>query len=181
MSEQKSEKIFVSRNVAIALGIFCIILAVGLVGAIANYTAMINNENSTTANLQQQITTLNQKVENLTTTLNQTVENAPANLSVYVPLAPIQQYVSSNTYLTFRGAFIVNFGAQSASNVQITFTITINGYPYVQPSYSVGTVSGHSIYELADITYSFPYQVNSYSWTYSLTWAGHPLSAYLTP
>jgi len=43
MSEQKPEKKVVSRTVAIALGIICIVLAVSLVGAIADYTSIIGN------------------------------------------------------------------------------------------------------------------------------------------
>ena len=39
-----SEKKVVGRNVAIALGIICIVLAVSLVGVIANYTSIINNK-----------------------------------------------------------------------------------------------------------------------------------------
>jgi len=39
-----SEKKVVSRNITIALGIICIIVLVGLVGAVANYTSIINNK-----------------------------------------------------------------------------------------------------------------------------------------
>lgn len=39
-----SEKKVVGRNVAIALGIICIILVVGLVGAVANYTSIISEK-----------------------------------------------------------------------------------------------------------------------------------------
>jgi hypothetical protein len=46
MTEQKSEKKVVSRTVAIALGIICIVLAVSLVGAIADYTSMINSKDN---------------------------------------------------------------------------------------------------------------------------------------
>lgn len=46
MSEQKVEK-KVSRTVAIALGIICIILAVGLVGTIADYTSIISGKDNT--------------------------------------------------------------------------------------------------------------------------------------
>jgi len=42
-----SEKKVVGRNVAIALGIICVILAVGLVVAIANYNSIINLKKST--------------------------------------------------------------------------------------------------------------------------------------
>jgi hypothetical protein len=44
--ENMSEKKVVNRNVAIALGIIVIILLVGLVGATANYTSIINDKDS---------------------------------------------------------------------------------------------------------------------------------------
>jgi hypothetical protein len=47
MSEPKVEKKVVSRTLAIALGIVCIVLAVGLVGAVVDYTSIINDKNST--------------------------------------------------------------------------------------------------------------------------------------
>jgi hypothetical protein len=42
-----SEKKVVSRNLAIVLGIIAIILLVGLVGAMVNYTTVINNKDAT--------------------------------------------------------------------------------------------------------------------------------------
>lgn len=47
MSEQKPEKKVVARSVAVALGIICIILSVGLVGAIVNYTSLQSVSRST--------------------------------------------------------------------------------------------------------------------------------------
>jgi Trk-type K+ transport system membrane component len=47
MSEQKPKKKVVSRTVAIALGIICIILVVGLVGAIADYRSILNRKDNT--------------------------------------------------------------------------------------------------------------------------------------
>jgi hypothetical protein len=46
MSEEQTA---VSRTLIIAIGIICIVLVVGLVGAIANYTIIINNKNATYA------------------------------------------------------------------------------------------------------------------------------------
>jgi hypothetical protein len=43
MSEQKPEKKVVGRTVAIALGIICIILVVGLVGAVIDYSNQVND------------------------------------------------------------------------------------------------------------------------------------------
>jgi hypothetical protein len=47
MTEKVIEKKVVGRNVAIALGIICIILIVGLGGAMAYYTMTINDKNAT--------------------------------------------------------------------------------------------------------------------------------------
>jgi len=68
-----SEKKVVGRNVAIALGIICVVLAVGLVGAIANYTSIISGKDNAIASLNSQITekdseitSLNLQIGNLT-------------------------------------------------------------------------------------------------------------------
>ena len=53
-----SEKKVVSRNFAIVLGIIAIILLVGLVGAIANYTSIINAKDNTIADKDSQISSL---------------------------------------------------------------------------------------------------------------------------
>jgi hypothetical protein len=45
-----SEKKVVGRNVAIALGVITIILLIGLVGAMVNYTTIINNKDATYQN-----------------------------------------------------------------------------------------------------------------------------------
>jgi hypothetical protein len=68
-----SEKKVAGRNVAIALGIICTILGVGLVGAIANYTSIIDGKDNTITSLNTQIaikdsqlTSLQNQVDNLT-------------------------------------------------------------------------------------------------------------------
>ena len=153
MNEQTSERKVVSRTVAIAFGIICMILLASLGGALA----MIYNQNNTSANLQQQVTTLNQKME-----------NAPAELSLALP-SPVWSYNSSiqEPIVTFNGAFIVNFGAESASGVQIIFTFTPAGSAQFQETWSVGTVLGHSVHELPTKTYL---DIAQCPWTCNLTW-----------
>jgi hypothetical protein len=46
MSEQKPERKVVGRTIAISLGIICIILAVGLVGAVADYTSILTGKDN---------------------------------------------------------------------------------------------------------------------------------------
>ena len=48
------EKKVVGRNIAIIVGIICVILMIGLGGAIANYTKIINDKDNTTQTLTNQ-------------------------------------------------------------------------------------------------------------------------------
>jgi chaperonin cofactor prefoldin len=75
--ENTSEKKVVGRNVAIALGIICIILAVGLVGAVANYTSIISGKDNTIVSKDSQIQTLTSQKNQLQTWLegNETLLN----------------------------------------------------------------------------------------------------------
>ena len=68
--ENTSEKKVVGRNVAIALEIICVILAVGLVGAVANYTSIISGKDNTIATKDSQIQTLTSQKNQLQTWLN---------------------------------------------------------------------------------------------------------------
>jgi predicted PurR-regulated permease PerM len=63
-----SEKKVVSRNTAIAMGIVCIILAVGLVGAVANYTSIISEKENTIASLDSEIISLQNQINDLNAT-----------------------------------------------------------------------------------------------------------------
>jgi len=65
-----SQKKVVGRNVAIALGIVCIILAVGMVGAIAVYVPRANDQSSTIASLNSQIASLNSQIADKDNTIS---------------------------------------------------------------------------------------------------------------
>jgi outer membrane murein-binding lipoprotein Lpp len=67
---QKQEKKVVGRNVAVALGIICITVLVGLVGAIANYTSIISGKDNTIATKDSQIQTLTSQKNQLQTWLD---------------------------------------------------------------------------------------------------------------
>ncbi len=92
-------KTTVDRKIAITTGIICILLAISLVGAIANYTSIINAKNNTinTLNLQidnltaqtenqsgiialqsTQITSMNKEIQNLTNQIDQLNNNITA-------------------------------------------------------------------------------------------------------
>jgi hypothetical protein len=68
MSETKEPKT-VRKDVAIALGIICMILAVSLVGVIADYALIISVRDSTIASLNSQVSQLQNQLNNLTQVL----------------------------------------------------------------------------------------------------------------
>jgi len=74
---QKQEKKVVGRNVAIALGIICIIVAVGLVGEIANYTSIISGKDTTIASKDSQIGSLNSQI----TTKDNTISSLDSQIA----------------------------------------------------------------------------------------------------
>ena len=126
MSEKQEKKV-VGRTVVIALGIVCIILGVGLVGAIANYTSIINGKDSTIADKDSQIADKDNTISNLNSqisskdseisSLNSEVtnlENQVDNLNDIVNLAKsvtwvddetISQPASSYTYWTTSASY----------------------------------------------------------------------------
>jgi hypothetical protein len=84
MTEKVIEKKVIGRNVAIALGIICIVLAVGLVGAIANYTSIINGKDNTIASKDSEIASLNSQIVDKTNTiysLNFQIESNDSQIS----------------------------------------------------------------------------------------------------
>jgi len=68
-----SEKKVVRRTVAFALGIMCIILAVGIVGAIANYTSIINGKDNIISSQDSQISNLQAQNNQLQTWLDSNI------------------------------------------------------------------------------------------------------------
>jgi peptidoglycan hydrolase CwlO-like protein len=66
-------KTTIGKNVAIASGIICILLLVSLVGAIANYTSIINAKDTTNTNQAGTISSLNAQINSLN---SQLIENS---------------------------------------------------------------------------------------------------------
>jgi len=95
MSEKQEKKV-VGRNIAIALGIICIILAVGLVGAVANYTSIISGKDSTIASLNSQITVKDSQISSLNSN-NNILQNLMNGLNGIVNLTRSDTWVNSET------------------------------------------------------------------------------------
>lgn len=77
MTQETSDKKVASRTAVIALGVICIVLAAGLIGAIATYTPMVSDLQSQVANKNSTITSLNSTV----TSLNSTVTSLSSQIS----------------------------------------------------------------------------------------------------
>ena len=144
MTEQKPEKKVVSRTVAIALGIICIVLAVSLVGTIAEITSL----NSTIATQNPQVEQFNTArqtgiVASVIWVNNETVSQSPnsytswnfsANYYGYVyvfdePLRPCNIYME----VIWSSPFGINYD----SGRSIGFGVTA-GLPFpILPSSSI--------------------------------------------
>jgi len=93
-----SEKKVVGRNVAIALGIICTLLAVGLVVAIVNYTSIIISLNSQVSSKDSQIQTLTSQKNQLQTWLNSNVTSLNSQISsLNSTVTTLQSQVSALT------------------------------------------------------------------------------------
>jgi uncharacterized coiled-coil protein SlyX len=86
-----SERKVVGRNVAIVLGIICIILVVGLIGAVTNYTSIIKGKDDTIASLNSQIT----EKDNTISSLNLQIATRDSQISsLNSQIASLQNQVS---------------------------------------------------------------------------------------
>ncbi|MCJ7559931.1 hypothetical protein MUO79_04855 [Candidatus Bathyarchaeota archaeon] len=107
MAEKTSQKKVVGRTVAIALGMVCIVLVAGLVGAIAVYTPMVNNLESQTAekdntisSLNSQISALTNLVANYANSLNQS-DSEMAALNSQISVLTSIVYLNESEYLVY--------------------------------------------------------------------------------
>lgn len=96
--------------------------------------------------------------------------DSAADLELYFPWTQVSTMdIGSNTIITFREGIIINFGNTSATNVRITFTITINNVPYTRIYSLLSPVSGTSIYALENIQYTFSH-FTDYAYYCQITW-----------
>jgi hypothetical protein len=167
-----SEKKMVRRSVAIALGIICMILAVGLVGAIANYTSIINGKDNTIVTKDSQIQTLTNQKNQLKTWLtgNETLLNQAetwlnGNKTL---LGQTQTWLEGN--ITYYNSQINSLSSQITSlqrNITLAYDsgykagVTSRGFDIVDPTYqqmlsfmATDTVHSH-VYNSTYICWNF--------------------------
>lgn len=122
MNAQTSQKKVVSRTVAIALGIVCIMLLVGLVRAIVLYSSQVNDKDRTISDLQSQISTLNSQKSDLQTQVN-TLTSQVSSLN--------SQVSSLQSQITSLNSQITNLQSQvSALEAHGAYTIRLNTLVY---------------------------------------------------
>ena len=115
LSETKPKKM-VRRSVAIALGIVCIVLIAGLVGAIVYYNSYVDNHH----NADNQYNTLQSQMNNLTNIVNL------ANYTLWVNVQTINltagSYTSWNFSASLPGYILVDVESTTSYNVEVTYT-----------------------------------------------------------
>jgi hypothetical protein len=128
MSAQTREKKVVSRILAIGLGIVCIILLVGLVGAILVYSSSINNKNNKISDLNQQITSLSSQVADLTSIANLNESTAWLtfkNVSIQAGYENVWNFIS-----TYAGYVSVQIFSSTADNTYVRVNYHSHGVNY---------------------------------------------------
>jgi hypothetical protein len=128
MSEPKvNEKKVVGRNVAIGLGIICIILGVGLVGAMAYYSNYVSNHSYTNAEYEAMWT--------------------PQLIEVDLGATQYGRFLGS-PYLNVHG-YIVNVHKNWAFNCRLHVVATQSGGVTAIDTYiTLGTIAGESYYKV---------------------------------
>jgi cell division protein FtsL len=128
ISVQTSEKKVVSRTVAIGLGIVCIILLVGLVGAFLVHSSMIDNKNNKISDLNQQLTSLSLQVADLTSITNLTKSTVWLNFknaSIQAGYENVWNFIS-----THAGYISVQIFSLTADNIYVRVNYDSHGVNY---------------------------------------------------
>jgi len=125
-----SEKKMVRRSVAIVLGIVCIILIAGLLGAVADYTSMISDKDDTIFSQNSQISSLQNQASNL--------QNQVNDLNNIVNLNRSRIWVLNQTIIFPAGSYasFIRQDTDYAGYVSFIFQTSMSNTTYVQAIYS---------------------------------------------
>ena len=126
-----SEKKIIGRNVAVALGIICVILLSGLAGAMSYYTSIINSKNSEIQTLTDQKNQLQTWLNGNATLLNQTQTWLQDNITYYnsvvwalnAQIATLEEQIDM---LTQRVAFYRWADGSNATSVDLAYNLYPN-------------------------------------------------------
>jgi hypothetical protein len=150
MSGMKSMKV-VKRSVAIALGIVCIILIAGLLGAVADYTSMISDKDNTIIFRNIQISSLQNQASSL--------QNQVDDLSNIVNLNKSRIWVLNQTIIFPAGSYasFIRQDTDYAGYVSFIFQTPMSNTTYVQAIYSSNGINyDYQVYVGTNGTASLP-------------------------
>lgn len=144
-----SEKKVVGRNVAVALGVMCIILVFGLMGTVMSYTSVVSEKDNTITSLNSDVSSLQDQVSDLQDQITN-LQNEVANLQDLSPILINQMEIINHTtnidglgtvriswfnfYSTSNGtklgvaAAIVNNSSVPAENVSLIVNVLFYNY-----------------------------------------------------
>ena len=155
---QKQEKKVVGRSIAIGIGIICVILLIALVGAVANYTSIINNKDIIYQDYVSTHSHTNSEYDSYVANHHHT-DGEYNNLNDIVNLAKsttwiddhtISQPASSYTYWTFSANYIgyvsVQVHSSTTDNTYVRVIYSSHGVNY-DNQITVGT-SGTAVFPL---------------------------------
>ena len=123
----------VSRNTAIALGIICIILAVGVVGTFTSYSSLksqIEDKDSQISSLNSQVSALNSQVGNLTDIVH--LEKSTIWVNDQTVSQAANSYTSWTTSAGYAGYVVVNVDSSTSTNtyVRVIYSSLSVGYDH---------------------------------------------------
>jgi len=163
-TEKRGQRKIVSRTMVIALGLICIILAAGLVGAIAVYMPMVSNlesqiaeKNSTISSLNSQVSSLNSQILALQADLeqlNSTIDDyreAQAAFNSQVEYLFNIIYLNVSEYLFTPRSFTL---AANTSDTVYTGNIAYAGYVSLTVESSSNTTYVQLVYSSYGVNYN---------------------------
>ncbi len=127
---EMSEKKVVNRDIAIGIGVLCVVLLAALVGAVFIYTSMLNNKDSQIADLQSQVEFGNSTIDRLTAIVNL------SNSTIWVNNESINQPAGNSSYtswsfsVSYAGYVVVDVPSSSIPNTYVELSYSWNGVNY---------------------------------------------------
>jgi hypothetical protein len=155
---QPSPKRIVNRTVTLALGLICIVLAAGVVGAIAFYSPMVTNLESQLTEKENLISSMNATITSLQNSLNQSSSSAATKdtqiAALNYQISNLFNYLNLNVtdLLVYNRTFSQDAGANTTiyyNTVQFAGYVTVavqssSNKTYVQLIYSSYAVNYNS-------------------------------------
>ena len=151
-SETKPKKM-VRRSVAVGVGIICVVVAAGLVGAFAyyHYTPILNDKDTTISSMNAEISQVNSSLNAEISQLYFAINSLKANLTesnvtdifnlnestVWVDHQTVSQPTNSATTWTF----LANYAGYLMVRIDVPLNV-VNGDIYVRVIYNFGTFGG---------------------------------------